>query len=260
MTSSPHTSFAQLLDTVLTEPGQIHAAYTAFHGYSLGNQMRAMVQCHHRGIPFGPMATFPRWKELGRFVRKGEKAIELWMPVTVKRRESDDDEPETLTRFVLRRHWFVLSQTDGQDVTPPVIEGWDVARAMGGLDIREVPFDHVDGNVQGVARGRSIAVSPVAGSPFKTRVHELAHVVLGHTTEGELNDDDCTPKSLREVEAESVAMLVCAALQQPGVEYARGYVQHWLQGETIPERSAQRIFKAADQILRAGRERHLLEG
>jgi hypothetical protein len=30
------------------------------------------------------MATFPKWKELGRHVRKGEKAITLCQPVTIK--------------------------------------------------------------------------------------------------------------------------------------------------------------------------------
>ena len=38
----------------------------------------------------------------------------------------------------------------------------------------------------------------------------------------------------------------------PGAEYCRGYIQNWLQGSTIPERSAQRIFAAADKILKAG--------
>jgi hypothetical protein len=32
-----------------------------------------------------------------------------------------------------------------------------------------------------------------------------------------------------------------------------GYIQHWGQGQAISERSAQRIFRAADKILRAGR-------
>jgi hypothetical protein len=49
-------------------------------------------------------------------------------------------------------------------------------------------------------------------------------------------------------------MLCCAALQLPGIEYSRGYIQHWNQdGQPIPERSAAKIFKTADQILRAGR-------
>jgi len=38
-------------------------------------------------------------------------------------------------------------------------------------------------------------------------------------------------------------------------DYCRGYIQNWLQGGTIPERSAQRIFAAADKILKAGIEK-----
>lgn len=251
-------SFAALLEAAVTEPGRIHAAYTAFHGYSLGNQILALLQCHDRGLTLGPIASFNRWKELGRFVRKGQKAIELCMPVTVKRTATDEQTGEEtdaamFTRFIYRRNWFVLAQTDGDDYQPPTVEGWDRTRALAALDIAETPFTMLDGNVQGYASGRAVAVSPVAASPFKTLVHELAHVVLGHTAEGALSDDERTPRNLREVEAESVAMLVCAALEQPGIEYSRGYIQHWLQAETIPERSAQRIFKAADTILRAGR-------
>jgi hypothetical protein len=111
----------------------------------------------------------------------------------------------------------------------------------------------IDGNVQGYARQRTIAVSPVAAMPHKTRFHELAHVALGHTAEGEQQDGELTPRNLRECEAESVAMLCCAALELPGIEYSRGYIQSWWgTGNPISERSAQRIFKAADQILKAG--------
>jgi hypothetical protein len=40
----------------------------------------------------------------------------------------------------------------------------------------------------------------------------------------------------------------------PGAEAARGYIQHWLQGEKeIPNQSAARIFSAAQTILKAGR-------
>src|SRR5262249_61275788 len=89
--------------------------------------------------------------------------------------------------------------------------------------------------------------------PHKTRFHELAHVLLGHTSEGDQNDGELTPRSLREGEAEAVAMLCCAALDLPGVEFARGYIQSWWgAGNPIPERSAQRILKAADQTLKAG--------
>ena len=82
-TSAP--SFADLLRSAVTEPGILSDAYRQFHNYSIGNQLLAWSQCLQRGIPPGPMATFPRWKELGRYVRKGEKAITLCQPVTVKR-------------------------------------------------------------------------------------------------------------------------------------------------------------------------------
>src|SRR5205814_10363335 len=85
-------------------------------------------------------------------------------------------------------------------------------------------------------------------------LHELAHVVLGHTTEvGKLDDHELTPQNLREVEAECVALICCESLKLGGSAEARGYIQAWLGEGQIPDRSAQKIFKAADQILKAGR-------
>src|SRR5437867_2027846 len=97
------TKFSELLDKAISEPGMISTAYTAFHGYSVGNQLLAMFQCAAREIPVGPIATFMGWKDKGRFVKKGEKAIELCMPVTCKaKRENDKGETEeaAFTRFV----------------------------------------------------------------------------------------------------------------------------------------------------------------
>ena len=83
---TPNTvSFADLLRSAVTDPGVVSNAYQQFHTYSLGNQLLAWAQCLERGIQPGPMATFPKWKELGRHVRKGEKALVLCQPVTVKR-------------------------------------------------------------------------------------------------------------------------------------------------------------------------------
>jgi hypothetical protein len=254
-TPAPH-AFSELLAHALNTPGKIHEAYAAFHNYSLGNQLLALLQCHERGIEPGPIATFPRWKDRGRHVMKGQKALTLCMPITVKRQRdesSESDDAEVFTRFIYRPRWFVLSQTDGQQFEEPAPAEWNKARALAALDITEAPFDLTDGNCQGFARQRTIAVSPIAAQPLKTLFHECAHVVLGHTAEAELTDDERTPRNLREVEAEGTAMLVCAALQLPGAEYSRGYIQHWNRsGEAIPERSAARMFKAADQILRAG--------
>ncbi len=253
MTASS-TTFADLLERAANEPGIVSAAYRQFHNYSLGNQLLAWGQCCARGLQPGPIATFAKWKELGRNVRKGEKAITLCQPVTVKRPADADDEPGVFTRFIHKPHWFVLAQTDGAEIQPVPIPTWDVARALSALNVVEVCFDATNGNVLGFARERSIAINPVNPMPHKTRFHELAHVLLGHTSEGPLNDGDVTPRDLRECEAEAVALLCLAALDLPGIEQCRGYVQHWWgHGNPIPERSAQRILKVADQILRAGR-------
>ena len=268
MTPVTTPQFADLLGRALTEPGVVSRAYHAFHGYSLGNQLLALGQCTERGMAPGPIATFMGWKDKGRYVRKGEKAIVLCMPLTGKRKAKDsepaasaepdtDPKSETFTRFVYRPNWFVLSQTEGQDVQPATVPAWEQARALETLGIVEEPFTAMDGNCQGYARHRSIAVSPVAELPDKTRFHELAHVVLGHTSEADagLTDSEMTSRSLREVEAEAVALVCLEALGLQGAEHCRGYIQHWTErrgAEPIPERSAQRIFKAADQILKAG--------
>lgn len=251
--------FADLLNRALGEPGIVSRAYSAFHGYSIGNQILALVQCAERGIMPGPIATSMGWKEKGRYVRKGEKAITLCQPVTIKRNVDHEDakHADVFTRFIYRPHWFLLSQTDGQDVQAPTTPVWNQVRALETLAVTEEPFTATDGNCQGYARQRTIAVSPLAELPHKTRFHELAHVVLGHTSEAEagLTDSEMTPRSLREVEAEAVALVCLEALGLPGAEHCRGYIQVWNQrrgAEPIPERSAQRIFKAADHILKAG--------
>ena len=77
--------------------------------------------------------------------------------------------------------------------------------------------------------------------------------MLGHTSEAEQADGETMPRSLREAEAECVALLCCEALGLPGADECRGYIQHWYgAGIPIPERSAQRILRTADQIIRAG--------
>jgi hypothetical protein len=58
---------------------------------------------------------------------------------------------------------------------------------------------------------------------FKCSTALLGHVILGHTTEADFADDETTPRSLREVEAESVALLCCESLGLEGTEFCRGY-------------------------------------
>jgi hypothetical protein len=266
MTSPNSPRWSELLIEAVERPGLILEAYSRFYGYSLGNQIAAICQCIGRGIQPGPIATVVRWNDLGRRVKKGERALCLCMPVSVKERtegaaEADetaataDTTSRLRTVFVWKRRWFVLDQTEG-DTLPeaPPIPAWDKARALETLGIREVQFTDTDGNIQGYAKGRTVAVSPLAQLPAKTLFHELAHVQMGHCVPG--GDGIVLSKSLVEAEAESVALLCLESLRLPGAEYCRGYIQDWLgRGVVIPEASAQRIFKAADSILRAGQEK-----
>jgi hypothetical protein len=252
--NTEHTKWSELLDAAVKQPGMLLRAYSAFHNYSLGNQVLAMVQCQMRGIEPGPINTYPGWQALGRQVKRGEKAITLCMPLAKKGKDDAGNEQVFITAFVYKPRWFVLNQTDGEPIPMQTTPEWDAARALAALNIQQVPFTDTNGNVQGYARKREVAISPVDAMPHKTLLHEVAHVELGHTVELEFNDAEQTPKNLREVEAEAVALLCLDALNLPGADYCRGYVQHWLKGDTIPEASAQKIFGAADRILKAGRE------
>jgi hypothetical protein len=176
-------------------------------------------------------------------------------PVTIKRAEDTPEgfEEHTFTRFVYRPHWFVLAQTEGTAIEPTLPPAWERSKALGALGIAECPFDLLDGNCQGYAVEHRISVSPVAALPHKTTFHEMAHVLLGHTSEGQQSDGERTARNLRECEAEAVALLCCEALGLQGAAECRGYIQAWW-GATneVPEKSAQKILKVADQILRAG--------
>ncbi len=257
--------WSALLVEAVNKPGMIMEAYSAFHHYSIGNQLLALVQCHMRGLQPGPINTFPKWKELGRIVKRGERALILCMPITRKCRDEEAQESEgekgerTFTSFMHKARWFVISQTVGDEFTPPRLPEWEAERALAALDIEQIAFTDTDGNCQGYARKRQIAINPVAQLPHKTLFHEAAHVILGHTSEADFTDTERTPKNLREVEAEAVALLCCEALNLEGANFCRGYIQNWLcpaigyDADAIPEKSAQKIFRAADQILRAGR-------
>ncbi len=251
---SDQTKWSDLLSAAVTEPGLILKAYSAFHGYSLGNQIAAMVQCQMRGIQPGPINTFVGWKNLNRHVKRGEKAIWLCMPLTRKVKGDTDKDETVITTFVWKPNWFVLPQTEGEPVQEQQIPAWNKEKALAALGITQTEFTHTDGNTQGYARKREIAISPLAAMPHKTLFHEMAHIELGHTAESEFTDSEHTPRSLREAEAEAVALLLCESLELAGGEYCRGYIQNWLAGDVIPEKSAQKIFGAADRILRAGRD------
>ena len=259
MTERQHATWGELLRDAVERPGRLLEAYTTFHNYSFGNALLALEQCIRRNLQPGPLNTYRGWLERKRQVRKGETGITLCMPMPFKgTKQTDsvgDETAESRTRYAFRfrAYWFVLAQTEGEDTCVPPIPGFDINTALRTLNITRTSFDEMNGNIQGFASGREIAVNPVAALPHKTTFHEIAHIILGHTTSEKLVDSEQTAKHIREVEAESVALICCETLGLEGADFCRGYIQHWLKAEKeIPNSSAARIFAAATSILKAG--------
>ena len=250
------------LTEALNAPGAIGDTYTRFYGYSFLNQIRLMMQ----GIR-EPVATYNRWQELGRQVRKGSKAKVVLAPVMVGREAKDgngnvvvgdDGRPrkrQILVGFRDSRTVFGYSDTDGEELPPVELPGWDTDTALAALGVDRVAFDMINGNAQGFSfedgnGGRHVAINPAAVYPAKTLLHEVAHLVLGHCKDG-----DHTHRGVAEFEAEATAYLVAKELELIDWDAAesRAYIQTWLAGAEVTEDHITRVFAAVNRILTAGR-------
>jgi len=243
--------YEKLTFEALKSPGQLHAAYSAFHQYSIANQLFAASQLSQ----IEPINSYGGWKEIGRQVQKGAKGIALMMPIFRKAKEEVTEQDRGPPAFYqMRRYWFPLSATEGQEYTPPPVPGFDKDKMLSELHITEEPFQSLSGNCMGYAKtdARIIAVSPLAFDSFKTLFHECAHVLL-HP--GILSADDERPaRDVREVEAELSAYLVKSVLgSTDGLEFSRGYIRNWIDDGTVEKVRFPKVYSAADAILKAGR-------
>ncbi|AZZ51403.1 ArdC family protein [Rathayibacter festucae] len=255
---------AELLESILTVEGSFGDSYSRFHAYSLRNIGFLAMQ----GCPPEPVATFKRWQELGYHVKKGERAYSILRPITVKVKgdesetppppDAEPEQPKMMRRFKVVRALFHYAQVAGEGELPPYVSpNWDEARALEALDVTEEPFRLYNGNVMGYAYDRTIAVSPVAPYPFKTKVHELGHVVAGHTDDASDDEDEreAMHQGVGEFQAESTAYLT---LHQLGAEdqmdpsESRAYIQSYLRGHDPTEVEVRQVFNATDRIVRAG--------
>ena len=239
-------------------------AQRRFHPYSFGNTILITLQRSDATH----VAGFRTWLSLGRHVRKGEKGIAILAPIVRRFRVTDEvtgDETVVVgapTNFRVV-YVFDIAQTDGDDLPPaPVskLHGDDpddrytqlraVAHALG-FTVEE---DYLDGGVNGFCdHGKHLIRVEVRNDPrqqVKTLAHELAHAIL--------HEGRDLPRERMELEAESVAYVVCADMEIDTASYSFGYVATWAGGGDEARRalaeSAQRIQKAAHLILDDGRE------
>ena len=76
------------------------------HALSLKNAMLLIMQRAQVSVVGG----FRQWKQAGRIVRKGEKALALWIPVS--RKETDESGEETVNPGFRIANVFDISQTE----------------------------------------------------------------------------------------------------------------------------------------------------
>lgn len=236
-----------------------------FHRYSFLNTLAILVQ--------RPEATrvagYRRWQQLGRQVRRGERGIRILAPVTTRQQSTTPDtapestpDAEEQPRVVLRgfrvARVFDLSQTDGEPLPEPPVHVL-TGDAPDGLtdDLRRLiereGFTYDLGDLDGhpgaygltdyAARTVTVRTGLAAAQRTKTTTHELAHVLL-HRPGDEL------PRERREVEAESVAYVVCAAHGLPTGDYSLGYVATWSRGDLdVVRATGERVLTCARRVL-----------
>ena len=231
-----------------------------FHRYSFGNTLLIALQRPDAT----QVAGFHAWLRLSRHVRKGEKGIAIIAPVVRRTRVKDeatgDETVITGAPSAFRiAHVFDLAQTDGADLPAvPVhkLEGDDteglytrliaVAHSLGFTVEEDYLENGVNGDCSHAENRIRVEVRNDPQQQVKTLAHELAHAIL-HADRTNL------VRERAELEAESVAYVVCRELGIDSSAYSFGYVATWTGGGAEAQRAitelAQRIQKAAHLIL-----------
>jgi hypothetical protein len=155
-----------------------------FHRYSWGNCALIAMQRPEAT----QVAGFKAWQQLGRQVRKGEHAIRILAPMTVK--ERDDHGEETGERVIFFRAVavFDIAQTDGEPLPEPpsepitgdsherYIEPLRAHARSLGFSVESEDLDHAGGYCD-AQRKRIVIASRIESANARVRVlvHELAH-------------------------------------------------------------------------------------
>ena len=237
------------------------AAMSKFHHYSFGNVVLILLQC--------PTATkvagYNRWKkDFGRQVKKGEHGISILCPCPqtrwMQKQKTDSEsglsifsedgnpvmEPVRITipRFKIGTV-FDISQTEGREL-PSIVASeltgevesfqtlYDCLAELSPVPITE---DEVPGAAKGFFSSEEQRIVLRRGMPqlqiIKTLVHEIAHAMLHDKTKIPVEEQKV--RSQKEVEAESVAYVVCQYIDLDTSDYSFGYVAGWSKDKDLRE-------------------------
>jgi hypothetical protein len=232
-------------------------AMSRFHNYSFGNVLEIARQ-----MPTATrVAGFWTWKNLGRSVNAGAKGIRILAPMVGVRRKKEKEAEKDITKQNERvllgfrnAYVFDVSQTNGVDLPNPHEITGDpgenidrLAAFLQGQGIQLV-YNPTIAPALGMSYGGRIAILPgqSKAEEFSTLVHETAHEML-HKAERRT----ATTKTIRELEAESVAFVVGKAVGLVNDSASADYIQLYQGNASLLAESLEVIQQTANVILSA---------
>lgn len=235
------------------------SAMAKFHDYSLNNALLIAMQG-------GTLVRgFQQWKkDFDRHVKADEKAIKILAPApyTVKKEVDKlnpetgepvigkDGKPEKETKEITIPNFkvvsvFDVSQTEGKELPSLAVDTLsanvahyeDFFKAVEKSSPFAIGFELLQG-AKGVCRyaERSIAINEGMSQlqTIKTGIHEVSHAKM-HDIDLAAPDAQRPDRRTREVQAESVAFMVCQHFGLDTSDYSFGYVAGWSSGKEMTE-------------------------
>lgn len=245
-----------------------------FHSYSLNNQILIAIQRPKATI----CASYSGWKSQGRQVKKGETGIKIICPALYKKEKIKDvidpktGKPELLADGSVKReivsivipyykigYTFDVSQTEGkplvqlsQQLTGELTDSQkELKEAL--LQVCPVPvsFRPIEDSANGfysLDKNEITVDSTISEKQsLKTLIHELAHATIHNVNIPDVPKDSPT----REVQAESIAYVICEYFGMDVSEYSFGYIAGWSTGKDIKElkQSLEIIHNTSNDII-----------
>ncbi len=222
-----------------------------FHRYSWCNSLLILSQRPDASR----VAGYRTWQKLGRQVCKGQRGIMIFAPCPWKR-EKETESGETKTEqgiFFRAVHVFDVAQTDGPEL--PTVDVPTVGVVADGLlaDLVRVTeqrkiavtFQPISSGAFGVSKKGTVEIDNThpTGQQAKTLAHELAHEALHWEDRGPLT------RSIAELEAESVAYVVCQHFGLDVEVRASRYIALWDGDSKALRGSLERIANTAREII-----------
>lgn len=230
---------------------------SGFWKYSFGNLCLITAQVANPSFVAGASAWLNTY---GRIVKRGSKAVWILAPRIVSKKNKETGEKESQMIGFLNVPVFDYSQTEAVEGAESFKNPNELLRSTGDAS-KALPalekfaahrgyaltyVDSISGGARGVSTGKNIQVLSSLDPATKAKVlaHEIAHEEM-HWKDGALALDH--GKSVAEIEAESVAYVVCSAL---GIESnSELYLNAWGADREIVKKSTARIFKTTKEIL-----------